>query len=500
MYRVVLTALLALSAVSLILSFFGLVVPTALEILATLAVLVVVGVGVDVAIQRLRGGRPRVESMLITGLILLFVLRPSAELVGLAGVALAAAAAALSKHLLAWRGRHLFNPAAVGASVLTIVGSLAPSAGLPISAWWIGSPVLAAAVVIAGIAVLVRVGRIRLAVVFVVVAAAVYSVRTVVQLAQYDLAVDAVAIASSALLSSPFLFLAAFMLTEPLTLPPRRGQQYAVAVLTAILAGWSPLIGSVSLGQERALLIGNLLAFVLAVRSRPGGRMRVGGRTAPTPTSHELVLVAERPFSFAPGQYLELEVPHARPDARGTRREFSIVSAPEDLPALRVAYRRGSSSYKRALESAAAGDHLRVTGVWGDFTLPANEPTRPLLWVAAGIGITPFVSQLRHLEATRRRRDIVLVYVVRSGEELAYRDLIERSGITVVVWSGERIDDLPAGWTSREGRLTAGGLAEAVGDLPARHAYVSGPPALIAELAPELRAARSLTTDAFAGY
>jgi hypothetical protein len=49
-------------------------------------------------------------------------------------------------------------------------------------------------------------------------------------------------------------------------------------------------------------------------------------------------------------------------------------------------------------------------------------------------------------------------------------------------------------------RLDAEGLLRVVPDIAARHAYISGPSGLIAELAPALEKARSITTDAFSGY
>ena len=49
-------------------------------------------------------------------------------------------------------------------------------------------------------------------------------------------------------------------------------------------------------------------------------------------------------------------------------------------------------------------------------------------------------------------------------------------------------------------QLAPGSLQQAVPDLAERHAFISGPPRLIADLAPALQQARSLTTDAFAGY
>ena len=97
MYRLVLLALAGLAVAALALSLFGLVAPTALELIVTLLVLSAVCAGVDAAAQAILRLPWRVESSLITAHILLFVLRPTLDLAGLGGIALAAAAASLSK-------------------------------------------------------------------------------------------------------------------------------------------------------------------------------------------------------------------------------------------------------------------------------------------------------------------------------------------------------------------------------------------------------------------
>ncbi|REC98127.1 ferredoxin-NADP reductase [Microbacterium sp. AG157] len=497
MYRLVMASLGLLAVISLVLSFAGLVVPQPLAIVSSAVVLAAACALTDLVAQSLLRTPRRLESSLITAGILLFVLRPTVEPVGLAGLALAGVVASASKYLLAWRGRHIFNPAATGAAVLTIVSIWAPDLGS--SAWWVGSPWLAGPVLVLGILLLLRTDKLPIVLVFWVVAMAVAFFRTSVQFQAAGFPVDVPSVLLQVAFSSPFLFLGAFMLSEPLTLPPRRVQQYVVAILVGVLAGWPLPLGEITLGQERALLVGNLLAFLFCLRAAV--RLRVARRRDVTPTVRELSFHAARPFSFHPGQYLELDVPHRRPDARGTRREFSIVSAPEDLPEVRIAFKDGSqSSYKRALAAVEPGSTLAVTGVWGDFVLP-SRPTSPVLLVAAGIGVTPFVSQLRHLVATGQDRDVVLVYVVSEAAELAFRDEIAASGIPVVVFSRDEPLDLPTGWVwAGPDRVDAEGLFRTVPDIAQRSAYVSGPPRLIAALAPALAKAKSLTTDAFAGY
>jgi ferredoxin-NADP reductase/Na+-transporting NADH:ubiquinone oxidoreductase subunit NqrB len=505
MYRLAFLCLMALAGIALVVSFTGLIAPTALELLATFAVLAVVCGATDAAAQSVLKLPWRIESSLITAGILLFVLRPTIDLVALAGIAVAGLVASLSKYVLAWRGRHIFNPAAVGATALTVLSIWLPSLGA--SSWWVGTPALAGPVLVLGLLVLLRTEKVRVVTVFLVIAVAVGVARVSSLYQSLGTPFDAWDVFWQMLLSSPFLFLGAFMLSEPLTMPPRRWQQFTVAAVVGVLAGWPIAVGEVSLGQERALLIGNLVAFAFAFSQRSAVRLTLQSRDELTPTVTQLTFRTHSRLAFTPGQYLELEVPHRHPDARGTRREFSIASAPEDLPELRVAFREAQgagakpqSSYKKALAAVQPGGVLAVTGVWGDFVLPKRSSS-PILMVAAGIGVTPFISQLRHQQLAGDDRDVVLVYVASEASELAFRAELEASGVPVIVFTRDEPKDLPRNWVWARGvRLDADGLLRVVPDIAARHAYISGPSGLIAELAPALEKARSIATDAFSGY
>ena len=391
----------ALAGDRALLSFFDLVGPDPFELVATLAVLVVVCVGVDAAAQRVLRLPWRIESSLITAHILLFVLRPSLELTALAGIALAGAVASLSKYVLAWQGRHIFNPAAVGATVLTLSASRLPALGA--SSWWVGTPAMAGPVIVLGLAVLWRTEKVRVVAVFLVVAVAVAVLRTSAQYQAAGLEVDALDVLWQLLWSSPFLFLGAFMLSEPLTLPPRRWQQFTVAAVVGVLAGWPIDLGVISLGQERALLVGNLVAFAFSVRTavkltlESRADAHADGTRADLPCAQPPLLRA-RP------------VPRAGGPAPPSRRARHTPRVQHRLGARRTCRSCGGvprgrrqapqSSYKRALAEVTAGSDLAVTGVWGDFVLPKRTGA-PVLMVAAGIGITPFVSQLRHARLAR---------------------------------------------------------------------------------------------------
>jgi ferredoxin-NADP reductase len=161
-----------------------------------------------------------------------------------------------------------------------------------------------------------------------------------------------------------------------------------------------------------------------------------------------------------------------------------------------------SSSFKQALLDLEPGAAVHGTGVGGDFALP-RDATEPLLLVAGGIGITPFASQLAHATERGETRDVVVVYATSSAAPLPYGELLSASGARVVLYAPEKPATLPQGWEyAGDGRVTGERLIAAVPDAAKRHAFISGPPALVNDLRRALRSqgARRVHTDYFSGY
>lgn len=447
--------------------------------------------------------KPHTESAVITALLLFFIFIPLFEnsredLLWLAGAAVLANA---SKYVLAWRGRHVLNPAAAGALLVVVVQDVV-GRDVAVSPLWqtAATEAMFPFMVVAALLVLWRTRRIDVGLVFAVLA-------FVLVLAGLTDGFgggtgDAVTLA---LYSYPIVFIAGFMVTEPLTLPPLRWQQLVVAAVTAIVfayptfavvLGVDPIsIGAVTASPEVALLIGNLVAFAFA--RRRGLTLELEETRQLTPETYELSFRSRRPVTFRPGQYAEVTLPHSGVDSRGSRRTFSISSPPRGDGTVAFALRvpEKSSSFKRALLALEPGDRIHGTGVGGDFVLP-TDPQVPVLLVAGGIGITPFLSQLRH----QPNRDAVLVYGAASAEEVAFAD--DLAGVRVVLVCPTRPQDLPPGWTFVQApMLSAEVIAAAVPDLAERRAYVSGPPVMVNALRRELGAAcRTVRTDYFTGY
>ncbi len=200
---------------------------------------------------------------------------------------------------------------------------------------------------------------------------------------------------------------------------------------------------------------------------------------------------------------MELTLPHRGADQRGLRRTFSIASAPTaELVKFGIRTSERSSSFKTTLLALKPGEQVTATAVGGDFVLP-KDAAKPVLLVAGGIGITPFVSHLAEIEAGGSARDAVLVYTTASSDELAYAERLDAGGHRVLLVAPTKPAKLPKTWTYLgAGPVTAELLLSAVPDATKRTAYVSGPPGLVRALTPALRRAgvRSVKTDYFSGY
>jgi ferredoxin-NADP reductase len=210
----------------------------------------------------------------------------------------------------------------------------------------------------------------------------------------------------------------------------------------------------------------------------------------------------ERPVRYTAGQYTELHIPHKKPDARGDKRWFTLSSSPTgDLLSITTKYAgdNKSSSFKKALFSLKSGAELDVADPMGDFVLPKLIQT-PLVFVAGGIGVTPFHSIVEWLNATREERPIKLLYGVRSEEEIVFQETFRGAGVEPTIIVSEPSD----AWGGERGRISAElilGLEKPSDDTLV---YVSGPELMVQALAKDLHKAgldkRQIVTDEFPNY
>ena len=134
-------------------------------------------------------------------------------------------------------------------------------------------------------------------------------------------------------------------------------------------------------------------------------------------------LPATPSLAWRAGQYLFLTIPTINPDTRGVTRYFTISSAPfEDHIAITTRIIEKPSTFKKSLMKLKTGDEIEANGPDGDFVI--NDPKRNLIFIAEGIGITPFHSILLDLAHKNLKSSISLLYVTHD-ENIVFKEELE---------------------------------------------------------------------------
>lgn len=202
----------------------------------------------------------------------------------------------------------------------------------------------------------------------------------------------------------------------------------------------------------------------------------------------------EPPFTWTAGQFIYVELPHENPDKEGTKRWFTVSSAPYQGIA-QITTRVTESTFKQALNALEIGStKLKlIDKPDGDFVWEHSDS--PIIFVAGGIGITPFYSILKQRVHDGLPINISLIYGARSEDSIPFKD-------TFNTWA-ETYPDFTVTYVTGE-PLTAKRIAAINPQLNKSLVYVSGPEPMVEALGKELLAAglpeKQLKQDFFPNY
>ena len=189
-------------------------------------------------------------------------------------------------------------------------------------------------------------------------------------------------------------------------------------------------------------------------------------------------------------------------------RSYSIASPPEQTGEIELTVEIIAdgevSGYLH--EGVAVGDELEVRGPIGGYFVWRGEPSAPpLLLVGGGSGVVPLMAMLRHRQRLGLRTPAILLFSVRTPEEVIYQAELEAmaradASFTLLL---DYTRQAPPRWDGYQRRLDAAMLAEVVGRFgPATpQAFVCGPTGLVERAANGLQAAglppESILTERF---
>jgi glycine betaine catabolism B len=200
-------------------------------------------------------------------------------------------------------------------------------------------------------------------------------------------------------------------------------------------------------------------------------------------------------LTWQPGQYMHYVLPHPDADDRGTERWFTNSATPSEgnvMISTRIDSEHGSS-FKRALLALKPGDTIEADGPEGDFTV--EDETRNYIFVAGGIGITPFRSMLTEANNQGKKLRVTLLYANRD-QDIPFKDELEK-------FAADN-QNLQIKYIVRPESLDAQTIKQYADQIDDPLIYLSGPEPMVKSFAAELPglgvSEESIKLDDFPGY
>lgn len=493
MYRLLLYYLIGLLALAAGFSAIGVLPYDPLYVLASAGFLVAIAWLFNVGVGLIWKVPVNSESSIITALILSLIITPDKPYASFFFLLWAALLAMASKYILAIRGKHIFNPAAFGVAATALFLSQSAT-------WWVaGNLTLLPFVLIGGFLIVRKIHRTDLVVAF-IVSALVSTVAPILISGG-----DVLSALTTTITHTSLLFFAFVMITEPLTTPPRRSGRVLYAALVGFLFAPWVHIASFYFTPELALIAGNIFSYLISPKFKAVLKLREIKKIAAD--TYEFVFDGPVP-SFKPGQYAEWTLSADKSDSRGNRRYFTLSSSPTESDIrLGVKFYSGPSTFKQYLAAFKNGETVLAGSIAGDFTLPRDKK-RKLVFIAGGIGVTPFRSMVKFLVDNKERRDVVLFYSNKTQPEIAYKDIFDSAQASDIgfraVYTLTDSTKLPSTWSGNTGLVDAALIAREVPDYKERTFYVSGPRSMVTSFQRTLRdmgvSRRRIKVDYFPGF
>jgi glycine betaine catabolism B len=128
----------------------------------------------------------------------------------------------------------------------------------------------------------------------------------------------------------------------------------------------------------------------------------------------------EKKPKYVPGQWTTITLPELKvPDPQGNKRDFSLSSSPTEN-FLQFTTKYSTSGYKQTLWKIEIDQEVEMRAISGNFVWQGNEPK---LFIAGGMGITPFRSMWKYAKDKKLPADIKLLWSVKPNQEIFKSDV-----------------------------------------------------------------------------
>ncbi|MGB3921811.1 MAG: FAD-dependent oxidoreductase [Minisyncoccia bacterium] len=171
-------------------------------------------------------------------------------------------------------------------------------------------------------------------------------------------------------------------------------------------------------------------------------------------------------------------------DEEGNKRTFSFASAPHEKD-LTVATRLRDTAFKRVLKNMKVGEGVEMEGPFGDFFLHENAK-RTAVFLAGGIGITPFFSMIKDATERKLPHRIVLFYSNRRSEDAPFleelKSLAKNNKNFTFVPTITQPEKSKEKWQGETGYISAEKIKRFVSDDSNPLFYIAGPLGMLSSM------------------
>lgn len=224
-------------------------------------------------------------------------------------------------------------------------------------------------------------------------------------------------------------------------------------------------------------------------------KLKLAARKTESPGVVSFIFKPHERLTWKAGQFLHYVLNHESTDDRGSDRWFTIASAPYEKHVMLTTRfsSKKSSTFKKALKALRPGESIEVSDLDGDFVV--SNPKKECVFIAGGIGITPFRSILKQAEHGGQRLRVTMLYANRKAVA-AYQK--EFDAMT------KRNPSLKIHYLFSPQRIDRKTIRELVPNLKKPIFYVSGPEPMVESIGKMLQQIgvpkKRIKQDWFPGY
>lgn len=186
---------------------------------------------------------------------------------------------------------------------------------------------------------------------------------------------------------------------------------------------------------------------------------------------------------FIAGQYYEIKLKIKKPDERGNAHVFTISSSPTDKDYITITTRIIRSTFKLKLDSLKKGELTQFNGPWDDLNFDEKD-TSPHVFLAGGIGITPYHSIIQYCLDEKIETQMTLFASWKSKDEIIFDDFFKDAvsklpnfKYIVTITDEESLKNVD--WNGETGRVNGDMIKKHIADIKNSKYFISGPQVMV---------------------